>query len=209
MRARDHSQPRNVSEALRDFGGHCQPSQLCADSSGKRPLVQHFFEREHGQRHFLVMKCGISQRRCLSSRNVSEGSISTKLGCPRHVRFSPDSDRTADIAGGPGSCRFCCKSLFVVSNENSRATGAFCARRCEGPYRLIQNLSRTSVVALKSTQQQRGLKINFREIFRVVRFSTFATKSAQTGPTGTIFRSPVIEVDRKWPTDGQNDAIDP
>jgi hypothetical protein len=29
----------------------------------------------------------------------------------------------------------------------------------------------------KATQQQRGLKINFREIFRVVRFSTFATKS--------------------------------
>jgi hypothetical protein len=31
-----------------------------------------------------------------------------------------------------------------------RATGAFFARRCEGPYRLIQNRSRTSVVALKS-----------------------------------------------------------
>ena len=26
-------------------------------------------------------------------------------------------------------------------------TGAFCARRCEGPYRLIQNRSRTSAVA--------------------------------------------------------------
>src|SRR6266436_7374601 len=29
--------------------------------------------------------------------------------------------------------------------------------------------------------QQRGLKVNFREIFRVVRFSTFATKSAMSG----------------------------
>jgi hypothetical protein len=31
-----------------------------------------------------------------------------------------------------------------------RAADAFCARRCEGPCRLIQNRSRTSVVALKS-----------------------------------------------------------
>ena len=38
--------------------------------------------------------------------------------------------------------------------------------------------TRTSVVALKATQQQRSLKINFRETFRVVRFSTFATISA-------------------------------
>jgi hypothetical protein len=29
------------------------------------------------------------------------GSISTKLGCPRHVRFPPDSDHRADIARGP------------------------------------------------------------------------------------------------------------
>jgi hypothetical protein len=30
-------------------------------------------------------------------------------------------------------------------------------------------------------QQRRGLEINFREIFTVVRFSTFATISARTG----------------------------
>jgi hypothetical protein len=29
---------------------------------------------------------------------VRFGSISTELGCPRHVRFTPVSDRTADIA---------------------------------------------------------------------------------------------------------------
>jgi hypothetical protein len=28
-------------------------------------------------------------------------SIATKMGCPRDVRFSPVSDPTADIAGGP------------------------------------------------------------------------------------------------------------
>jgi hypothetical protein len=27
--------------------------------------------------------------------------FATKLGCPRHIRFTPVSDRTADIAGGP------------------------------------------------------------------------------------------------------------
>jgi len=29
------------------------------------------------------------------------GSIATEIGCPRDVRFSADSDRIADIAGGP------------------------------------------------------------------------------------------------------------
>jgi len=33
----------------------------------------------------------------------------------------------------------------------------------------------------KATQQQKGPKISFREIFRVGRFSTFATISAQSG----------------------------
>jgi hypothetical protein len=33
--------------------------------------------------------------------NVCFGSFATKLDRPRHVRFPPDSDRTADIAGGP------------------------------------------------------------------------------------------------------------
>ena len=45
------------------------------------------------------------------------------------------------------------------------------------PYRFIQNRSRTSVVALNARQQQKSPKITFREIFRVVRFSAFATIS--------------------------------
>jgi hypothetical protein len=33
------------------------------------------------------------------SPNVRSGSIATEIGCPRYVRFYPDSDRRADIAG--------------------------------------------------------------------------------------------------------------
>ncbi len=35
------------------------------------------------------------------SPNVRDGSFSTEMGCWRDVCFSPDSDRTADITGGP------------------------------------------------------------------------------------------------------------
>ena len=60
-----------------------------------------------------------------------------------------------------------------------RAADALYPRR-RGPYRFIQNRSRTSVVALKSDAAAEKSKIDFREIFRVVRFSTFATISAKS-----------------------------
>jgi hypothetical protein len=59
-----------------------------------------------------------------------------------------------------------------------RTADALFARRREGPYRFIQNRSWTSVVALKSDAAAEKSQIDFREIFRVVRFSTFATISA-------------------------------
>src|SRR5258705_9415544 len=62
-----------------------------------------------------------------------------------------------------------------------RAADAFSARRREGPYRFIQNRSRTSVVALKSHAAVEKSKDQLREIFRVARFSTFATISATNG----------------------------
>jgi hypothetical protein len=34
-------------------------------------------------------------------RHISTLPISTDLGCQRHVRFPPDSDRTADMAAFP------------------------------------------------------------------------------------------------------------
>jgi len=33
------------------------------------------------------------------------GLFSAEMGCPRDVRFSPGSDRPADIAGGPFRAR--------------------------------------------------------------------------------------------------------
>jgi hypothetical protein len=33
--------------------------------------------------------------------DVAIGSIPTEMGCPRDVRFPPESDRIADMAGGP------------------------------------------------------------------------------------------------------------
>jgi hypothetical protein len=61
-----------------------------------------------------------------------------------------------------------------------RAADASYAWRREGPYRFIQNRSRPQWPC-KATQQQRSPKINFRKIFRVVRFSAFATISAMNG----------------------------
>ena len=56
-----------------------------------------------------------------------------------------------------------------------RAADALCARRREGPDRFIQNRSRTSAAALKS-----NAAADFREIFKVVRFWTFATISVKS-----------------------------
>jgi hypothetical protein len=67
-----------------------------------------------------------------------------------------------------------------------RAADASYARRREGPYRFTQNRSRISVVALKSDAAAEKSKMNFREIFTVVRFSTFATISARTGPSSNF-----------------------
>src|SRR6266436_3981761 len=38
---------------------------------------------------------------CTARPDHTFGSFATELGVPRHVRFTPVSDRIADIAGGP------------------------------------------------------------------------------------------------------------
>ena len=77
----------------------------------------------------------------------------------------------------------------------------------KGPYRFVQNRPRTFVAALNSEQQQRSLKINFREIFRVVRFSTFATwgNSGIEPDKGKGISSPgTYEAGLMWPrNDGE------
>ena len=78
-----------------------------------------------------------------------------------------------------------------------RAADAFYARRREGPYRFIQNRPRTSVMALNCDAAARSPKIDFREIFWVVRFSTFATISAQSRHERSVVEGPLL---REKPT---------
>jgi hypothetical protein len=49
-----------------------------------------FFEREYGQRHFMVTKREITT-------HVRDGSFTTELGYPCHVRFTSGRDRWADL----------------------------------------------------------------------------------------------------------------
>src|SRR5258705_13570673 len=48
-------------------------------------------------------------------------------------------------------------------------------------------------------QPQRSPKINFREIFWVVRFSTFATISAQSGHAAGVAGCPLLRDERTYP----------
>ena len=112
----------------------------------------------------------ISSHSACNARPVhTVGSFSDFGTIPNDVRFTPD---------------IVAKAFLRCRTKILRAADAVCVRRCEGPCRLIQNRSRTSVVALKGDAAKRVLKINLREIFRVVRFSTFATVSPrkQTSP---------------------------
>jgi hypothetical protein len=61
----------------------------------------------------------------------------------------------------------------------------------------------------KATQQQRGLKINFPEIFRVVRFSTFPTISAPNGHADRIGLCPVSGAERKSHFSAARTVFDP
>jgi hypothetical protein len=52
---------------------------------------------------------------------MSTTSIATELGLLSHVRFTPVSDRTADIAGGPVGAQERTSSRPVGMSENVRA----------------------------------------------------------------------------------------
>jgi hypothetical protein len=69
------------------------------------------------------------------------------------------------------------KSFWGLQTKILKSADASYAPRREGPCRFTQNRSRTSVVAVKSDAAAEKSKINYGEIFRVVRFSTFATNA--------------------------------
>jgi len=52
--------------------------------------------------------------------NVRSGSNATGSGCPRHVRFSPVSDRIADIAGAPQQIASLFNHLVGASEKRRR-----------------------------------------------------------------------------------------
>src|ERR1700730_737295 len=58
-------------------------------------------------------------------------------------------------------------------------------------------------------QQQRSPKINFREIFRVVRFSTFATISARNGHADAVAACPLLRDELTWLGGGPRSEFDP
>src|ERR1700730_3351070 len=68
----------------------------------------------------------------------------------QHVRCAGLNGPSSDAARRLKMTDFVAKVFLGCRTKILRATGAFCARRCEGTYRLIQNRSRTSVMALKS-----------------------------------------------------------
>jgi len=53
---------------------------------------------QRNNRHAIKLGCHVA---IPESSDFRFGSFSTKLVGPSYVRYSPDSDRTADITGGP------------------------------------------------------------------------------------------------------------
>ena len=74
------------------------------------------------------------------------------------------------------------KVFFGRSTKILKTADALRVRRREGPHRFLPKRPPTFVLAQRVLRQQESLKIGFREIFGVVRFSTFATISALFGP---------------------------
>src|SRR6476646_12224462 len=60
-----------------------------------------------------------------AKRFLRPGSFSTKMACPCHVRFTPDSVRTADIAGGPvrATGRDSCTAAINISIRSPHRRG--------------------------------------------------------------------------------------
>src|ERR1700693_3549689 len=69
-----------------------------------------------------------------------------------------------------------------------------------------QNNHRPSYWSRKALRQQERPKIHLGAIFGVVRFSTFATKSARLRHAGDRFGMSAYREDRKWPPERKKDC---
>src|SRR5258705_2695022 len=67
------------------------------------------------------------------STDVSDGSFSIELGYPRHVRVTPDSDRTAATAGGPFRADFVANVEIRTTPKISRKPFFGWLHRCKAP----------------------------------------------------------------------------
>ena len=94
-------------------------------------------------------ECGLSSRRLEAAANVRLGSKADLTAPKSDFRFTPESRHPAVGLGCPLSADIVAKVFLGWRTKILRAADAFYARRREGPYRFIQNRSRTSVVALK------------------------------------------------------------
>ena len=84
--------------------------------------------------------------------------------------LTPVSGHRQAVSACPKSADSVEKVFLGCRTKILRAADAFYARRREGPYRFIQNRSRTSVVALKSDAAAERSKINFREFLGLFDF---------------------------------------
>jgi hypothetical protein len=102
----------------------------------------------------LSFAVGLSSRRATPFEQLDwkpSTKVISRLTAPKFDFCSnPESGLDSDIRPCRFRADFVAKVFLGCRTKILRATGAFCARRCEGAYRLIQNRLRTSVVALKS-----------------------------------------------------------
>jgi hypothetical protein len=80
-------------------------------------------------------------------RNFTPSTVSLWVSSLLSFRNPVKRSRATDVCFATD---IVAKVFLMCRTKILRAADAFCARRCEGPYRLIQNRSRTSVAALKS-----------------------------------------------------------
>jgi hypothetical protein len=145
----------------------------------------------------------------LTSIARSTGCRGEKCSGLMRFCFTPNSRHRQTAQACPLCADIVAKVFLGWRSKILRAADAFYAQRREGPYRFIQNRPRTSLVALKSDAAAEGPQINFREIFRVVRFSTFATESAHSRHAAMSVLSPLSGVKRRSDFEAVKAVFDP